>query len=68
MKKLFAMLLVLSVLCTTVINVSAAETQNRNFTDISGHWAENTINKWKEKGIISGYPDGTFKPDNTVTS
>ena len=67
MKKLFAMLLVLSVLCTTVINVSAAETQNRNFTDISGHWAENTINKWKEKGIISGYPDGTFKPDNTVT-
>ena len=23
--------------------------------------------KWKDKGIISGYPDGTFKPDNPVT-
>jgi hypothetical protein len=39
----------------------------KNFSDISGHWAEVTINKWKEKGVISGYPDGTFKPDNFVT-
>ena len=37
------------------------------FNDISGHWAEGTINKWKDKGIISGYLDGTFKPDNSVT-
>ena len=38
-----------------------------NFSDISGHWAESTINKWKDKGIIAGYADGTFKPDNPVT-
>lgn len=37
------------------------------FSDISGHYAENTINKWADSGIISGYPDGTFKPDNPVT-
>ena len=38
-----------------------------SFTDIGGHWAESTINKWADKGIISGYPDGTFKPDSPVT-
>ncbi len=37
------------------------------FGDISGHWAEKTIDKWADKGVISGYPDGTFKPDNPVT-
>ncbi len=35
--------------------------------DISGHWAENTIISWQEKGLISGYEDGTFKPNNSVT-
>ena len=36
-------------------------------TDIQGHWAQNTINKWVDKGDISGYPDGTFRPNNTIT-
>ena len=33
-------------------------------TDIQGHWAQNTINKWVD---ISGYPDGTFRPNNMIT-
>lgn len=37
------------------------------FNDINSHWAKYTIEKWKDKGVISGYPDGTFKPDNPVT-
>ncbi len=36
-------------------------------TDIQGHWAKNTINKWVDKGDISGYPDGTFRPNNMIT-
>ena len=35
--------------------------------DIQGHWAQNTINKWVDKGDISGYPDGTFRPNNMIT-
>ena len=35
--------------------------------DINGHWAENNIKKYVEKGIITGYEDGSFKPDNAVT-
>ncbi|GIP09184.1 hypothetical protein J1TS5_13540 [Paenibacillus macerans] len=37
------------------------------FTDIAGHWAEDYIKRATAKGIVSGYPDGTFKPNNPVT-
>ena len=37
------------------------------FTDISGHWAAEYINRAAEKGWISGYEDGTFKPDAYIT-
>lgn len=32
-----------------------------------GHWAFPQINLLTEKGVIVGYPDGTFKPDENVT-
>ncbi len=36
-------------------------------TDIAGHWAEANIRKLVELGAVSGYPDGSFMPDNTIT-
>src|SRR5450830_1859425 len=36
-------------------------------TDISGHWAQVKIQSWIDKGLIKGYPDGTFKPDQDIT-
>ncbi len=38
-----------------------------NFSDIEGHWAKNWINKAVGLGFVSGYDDGTFKPDRTIT-
>ncbi len=35
--------------------------------DVKGHWAEQTIAEWRDKGFIGGYEDGTFKPDNAIT-
>ncbi|NLN77277.1 MAG: S-layer homology domain-containing protein, partial [Armatimonadetes bacterium] len=37
------------------------------FSDVSGHWAEEFINSAAQKGWVTGYPDGTFKPDQYIT-
>lgn len=36
-------------------------------SDISPHWAQASIEKLVNLGAIGGYPDGTFKPDQTIT-
>ena len=38
-----------------------------SFSDIPGHWAENEIERAAAFGWISGYPDGTFRPDTRIT-
>ena len=37
------------------------------FGDLEGHWAAVEISKAARNGWISGYPDGTFKPDRKIT-
>lgn len=64
MKKLYsAVISIFMIMAMTAANAGAAGT----FSDINGHWAEETIEKWQDKGIISGYPDGSFKPDDPIT-
>lgn len=36
-------------------------------SDISANWAKDDINRLIKDGVISGYPDNTFRPDNPVT-
>lgn len=50
--------------CVLLLTASAAIAQS---TDIQGHWAEKQITSWVQKGLASGYPDGTFKPDSNIT-
>ncbi|MCX5970290.1 MAG: S-layer homology domain-containing protein [Coprothermobacterota bacterium] len=38
-----------------------------SFSDLNEHWAEALILSLTAKGIISGYPDGTFQPDRLVS-
>ena len=37
------------------------------WSDINNHWARNCLNELGFSGLFSGYPDGTFKPDNLMT-
>lgn len=37
------------------------------FSDISGHWAREYINRAAAEGWIAGYPDGTYGPDRSIT-
>lgn len=52
-------------------NVSRVSTTNEKkaaaFSDIEGHWAKEWINNAVNIGFVSGYEDGTFKPNRTVT-
>ncbi len=36
-------------------------------SDIQNHWAAKPIQNLADREVISGYPDGTFKPDQAVT-
>ena len=35
--------------------------------DYDGHWAAQAIGVWKDKGVIGGYEDGSFRPKQNVT-
>lgn len=35
--------------------------------DIVGHWAQNAVRRLVLQGLVRGYPDGTFRPDEPVT-
>ncbi|WP_276357007.1 fibronectin type III domain-containing protein [Cohnella caldifontis] len=41
--------------------------QGGGFADTDGHWAQAAIRKAQTAGLISGYGDGTFRPDRTLT-
>ncbi|MDD3895222.1 MAG: S-layer homology domain-containing protein, partial [Syntrophomonadaceae bacterium] len=47
-----------------VIPISQAAIQ---LSDIQGHWAESAIQKLADQGTATGFPDGTFKPDNNIS-
>ena len=39
-----------------------------SFTDLdSSHWAYEPINDMMIRGVLKGYPDGTFRPDASIT-
>ncbi|MDT8858819.1 N-acetylmuramoyl-L-alanine amidase [Alkalihalobacillus sp. MEB130] len=42
--------------------------QGSTFTDVpSNAWGHKEIHHLKDNGIINGYPDGSFRPNNTLT-
>ncbi|CAH0122008.1 hypothetical protein PAE9249_04545 [Paenibacillus sp. CECT 9249] len=72
MKKSVVSFFLAVLLSVSLLGVAYAETQTTeskiiSFTDISGHWAESQINSAVAAGYVSGYPDGTFKPDQEVS-
>ncbi|WP_432774418.1 S-layer homology domain-containing protein [Brevibacillus gelatini] len=38
-----------------------------SFLDTKGHWAAKEIEQAAKSGLIQGFPDGTFQPEQTVT-
>ncbi len=44
----------------------AVSSENLQFSDVENNWATSSIQKLYEQGIVSGYEDGTFKPNATT--
>ncbi len=42
-------------------------TSSIEFSDIEGHWAKPYVLVAASRGIVNGFEDGTFKPDENVT-
>ncbi|GFZ89161.1 hypothetical protein GCM10008018_39180 [Paenibacillus marchantiophytorum] len=40
--------------------------QTGDYSDTQGHWAAEAIRQASKMGILQGYPDGTFQPDNRL--
>lgn len=50
-----------------VAQVSAPMTGPTQFSDIEGHWGAAFIQGLVTRGLIRGFPDGTFKPEASIT-
>ncbi len=62
-RKLAAIFIVLAMLCSAAAVPAAAGTAE----DIVDHWAQERIQSWLDQGYASGYPDGTFRPEEKVS-
>ncbi len=56
-------------ICKMVVAAAgfATDTSGAGFSDIDGNWAENDILTAANNGIVNGYADGTFRPNNHAT-
>jgi hypothetical protein len=66
MKKWIVKLMVGAMIVACVMPIGAfasAET----FTDIKGHWAQQNIMTAIQLSMVSGYPDGKFRPNEAIT-
>jgi parallel beta-helix repeat protein len=46
---------------------SGTPTPPASFKDVRGHWAQTYIEALAAQKVITGFPDGTFKPEEPVT-
>ena len=67
MKKLLSVVLVLSMVLVLFV-VRPVSVSAEGFKDVpADYWAKGQIDYLVSKGIVIGYPDGTFKPETPVT-
>ena len=63
-KRFLAAALALAMLLMMVPSAFAA---SDGFDDVSGHWAEDAINRWSGYGVVNGVGDNQFAPNGTLT-
>ena len=56
-------MIIISLMLVVIVNAN----QEPGLTDIDNHWSKQYVSYLVNKGAINGYPDGTFRPENSVT-
>ena len=69
LKKVLALLLVISLMASFAVAANAAKFTDIKVTagDVNSEEIEIAVDVLSELGIIKGYEDGTFKPENNIT-
>ncbi|NCB51648.1 MAG: S-layer homology domain-containing protein [Clostridia bacterium] len=62
-KKIFSILLILVLAFSISIPAFAA-----GFSDLNEHWSKEYMEDLADQGYLSGYEDGTMRPDNNITA
>lgn len=68
LKTIILLALAFTMLLQAPISAGALTTSSTSYSDVPQNaWYYDNVNKLSTLGIINGYPDGTFKPENTLT-
>lgn len=59
-RRVLSMMLSVCLLLSTVVTAQAA-------SDVDGHWAEEQMQAFIDRGLMNGYGDGMYGPDNSMT-
>lgn len=62
-RKALSLLLVLAIAFSASVPVLAA-----SYTDLLGHWAKEYMESLADEGYLTGYDDGTMKPEKSITA
>ncbi|HZK42915.1 MAG TPA: S-layer homology domain-containing protein, partial [Syntrophomonadaceae bacterium] len=65
--KHFSLIMAIAFMMTITFGFNLPQAEANAITDIEDHWAKSEIVTLVEKGVVTGYSDGSFKPDNTIT-
>ena len=78
MKKVLSMIMTAALVMALFSGTAFADPGNGNghgngkekfkeFKDMKGHWGGESVQEMQDLGILDGYADGTFQPDNALT-
>lgn len=67
MKNKFLRLMSVVLVLVIVLSSMTISALAADFADLNGHWGYDYVMTLVNDGTVNGYPDGTFRPDGTVT-